>query len=342
MTIPTADARTKQFLSIELDHEWEDLALDGTTVVNFLGLFMVSASRRDIILTPRAEHSIQFIQNTNSLHATLSQVALTMQMTFRDAHEDLVRTCLYMDQIPEHIKAALILMKTASNDLLKKLLPYTLRNVDYATSEASTISKPILLRFVQVGKLIDEVVAVLSSTLSGMVSNIDDYYFLSEIEVYAIDVQAKWYQLVELFIKFSDIAELIRKNTKQNFVNPVQQAQNGNGFNIEADRMAHMRTFIPSTITIDQLTHLLRMMADTYANISNEYMITQVAQIGPLLNLQTNSMRTTNHRDLFQKTVAQSVKVARLTLAQRTEFTKADIGRQKEYKDFLLDTVVAA
>ncbi|CAF1047025.1 unnamed protein product [Adineta steineri] len=84
------------------------------------------------------------------------------------------------------------------------------------------------------------------------------------------------------------------------------------------------------------------MMADTYANISNEYMITQVAQIGPLLNLQTNSMRTTNHRDLFQKTVAQSVKVARLTLAQRTEFTKADIGRQKEYKDFLLDTVVAA
>ncbi|UJR19046.1 hypothetical protein I4U23_022177 [Adineta vaga] len=342
MAIPTTDALTKQFLSIELDHEWEDLVLDGTAVVNFLGLFMVSASRRDIVLTPRTEYSIQFIQNPKSLHATLSQVASTMQMTFQRAHEDLVRTCLYMDQIPEHIKAALILIKTASNDLLKKLLPYTLRNVDYATSEASTISKPILLRFVQVGKLIDEVVAVLSSTLSGIVSNIDDYYFLSEIEVYAIDVQVKWYLLVELFIKFSDIAELIRKNTKQNFVNPVQQTQNGNGFNIEADRLAHMRTLIPSTITIDQLTHLLQMMAHTYANISNEYMITQVAQVGPLLNLQTTSMRITNHRDLLQKTVVQSVKVARLTMAQRNELTKADMGREKEYKDFLLDAAVAA
>jgi len=265
-----------------------------------------------------------------------------MQMTFQDAQEDLVRTCLFLDQIPEHIKAAFSLIKMASDDLLKKLLPYTLRNVEHATSEASTISKPILLRLVQVGKLIDEVVAVLSSTLSSMVLNIGDYYFPSEIEVYAIDVQDQWYLLVEFFIKFSNLAKLIQKNTKQNFVNPVQQAQTGNGFNIDADRMAHIRTLIPSTINIDQSTHLLRMMAHTYVNISNEYMITQVAQIGPLLTLQTDSMRTTNHRELLQRTVAQSVKVARLTLVQRNEFTKANIVRQKEYQDFLLDAVVAA
>ncbi|CAF1237540.1 unnamed protein product [Adineta steineri] len=340
MIILTTDTITKQFLSIELDHEWEDLALGGTTVVNYLGMLMVSASRRDTALIPRSGYTIQFIKNTNSLHATLSQVALAMQMTFQDVLEDLVRTCLYMDQIPDHIKAALILIKTASNDLLKKLLPYTLRNVDYATSEASTISKPILLRFVQVGKLIDEVVAVLSSTVSGMVSNIDNYYFLSEVEAYAIDVQVQWYLLVELFMKFSDIAELIRKNTKQNFMNPVQQAQDENGFSSEADRMAHIRTLIPSTITLDQLTQFLRMMAHTYVNVSNEYMVTQVTQIGSLLNLQTPLMWTTNHRDLFQKTVAQSVKVARLTLAQRNEFIEADNDRQKEYKDFLLDTVI--
>jgi hypothetical protein len=342
MTIPGTSAVTEQLRSIELDHEWEDLVLGGPKAVNFLGVLMVSASRRDIALTPRADYSVQFIQNTSSLHATLSQVASNMQMTFQDAQEDLVRTCLFMDQIPDHIKAALSLIKMASDDLLKKLLPYTLRNVEYSTSEASTISKPILLRLVQVGKLIDEVVAVLSSTLSSMVLNIEDYYFLSEIEVYAIDVQDQWYLLVELFIKFSNIAGLIQKNTKQNFVNPLQQAQTGNGFNNDTDRMAHIRTLIPSTINIDQSTHLLRMMAHTYVNISNEYMITQVAQIGPLLTLQMDSMRTTSHRELLQRAVAQSVKVARLTLAQQNEFTKASIGRQKEYQDFLLDAVVAA
>jgi len=55
MTIPGTSAVTKQLLSIELDHEWEDLVLCGPTAVNFLGMLMVSASRRDIALTPRAE-----------------------------------------------------------------------------------------------------------------------------------------------------------------------------------------------------------------------------------------------------------------------------------------------
>ena len=342
MTISVTDAVTKQLLSIEQDRDWEDLILSGPTTVNFLGLLMISASRSDIALTSRPQHSVQFIQNTNSLHVTLFQVASSMQMTFHDAHGDLVRTCLYMDQIPEHMKATLMLIKMASDELMQTLLPYSLRNIDRDTTEALTFSKPMLSRFIQTGKLIDEVVAVISSTLSDVVTSIDDYYYLSEVETYAIDLQVQWYLLVELFIQFSDMVELIRKNVKENFMNPVQQAQDGNGVNIVIDRLSCLQTLIPSTITIDHSAHFLRMMVHTYVKIYNTFMITQVNQTGSLLALQTESMRITNRRDLFKTTLAQSIAVARLASVEHTEFIRIDIDRQKEYTLLLLEDVVAA
>ena len=216
--ITAAPFSIQQLVSIGPDRHWEDLILGGPTAINFLSLLMVSASQRDLALASRPGYSIQFIQNINSLHATLSQVAKAMQMAFQGVLEDLVRTQLSMDRIPEHMKAGLLLIKTASDDLREKLVPYTLRNIDLASSEGSAVSKSTLSRFVQVGKLIDEVVAVLSSTISSLLSNMDSYNFVSEVEVHAIDLQVQWYLLIELFMKFSERADIVREKTAKTFV----------------------------------------------------------------------------------------------------------------------------
>jgi hypothetical protein len=340
-TTTTTPVVSKQLLLIELDTGWEDLILGGAKFANFLGLAMVSASQRNLALTPRAGYSVQFIQNINSLHATLLQVASAMQTACQGAHEDLVRTQVSMDQIPDHIKASLLLIKTAPDDLRKKLLPVTLRNVDRAANEGSAVSKSTLARFVHVGKLIDEFVAVLSYTVSGIVSNLENYHYLSEVEVHVTDIQVQWYLLVQLLIKFSERADIIRENIAKNFVNSTQQAENGNGLHIEAERITHLKILIPATIAIDQSTQLLQMMAHTYSDISNEYMATQAGQSGSFLSLQTSSMRATSQRELWQRIVAQSVEAARLAQKRENEFMEASHERQKEYNDFLLDAVVA-
>ena len=131
------------------------------------------------------------------------------------------------------------------------------------------------------------------------------------------------------------------KKPQKPLCDAIQKAQVANGFNIEADRAAHLRTLIPATIDIDQSTHLLQMMIETYTNIFNEHMVTQIAQIGSFLSLQTNSMRIASQRDLWQRMTAQSVKVARFAQIRQNEFTEARSNRQKEYNELLPGAVVA-
>ncbi|CAF5191691.1 unnamed protein product, partial [Rotaria sp. Silwood1] len=117
------------------------------------------------------------------------QISSAMQTAFQVAHEDLIRIRSSMDQIPEHIKAGLLLIQTAPNNLLSKLLPYTLHNVERAANEGSAISKPTLERFVSVGLIVEELATLLLSTPSSSEENAD---YLMEASSYANDIKIKW------------------------------------------------------------------------------------------------------------------------------------------------------
>jgi hypothetical protein len=332
-TTSTTTTTTTTTLAPEVDREWEDLVLAGPTVVNYLSLFMVFASRKDISLNPSVEHTNQ----VRSLRDILSQISSAMKAAFQVAHDDLIRTRVSMEQIPDHIKAGLLLIKTAPKDLLKQLLPYTLQNVDRAASEGSAVAKPTLARFVSVGLLIDELVTLLASTTS--TPEIADY--LIEAHAYASDIKKQWDLLVQLFKKFSYRADITQQSISTSFSDSIKEAQSANNFASEAQRSAYLDILIPATIAIDQSSSLLNMMSTTYTEVSNDHMVNQIASNYAYLVLGVESARTTSQRELWQNTVSQSVKVARLAQKRHNEFAATSPKRHEEYSDYSKSVIAA-
>ncbi|CAF3973429.1 unnamed protein product [Rotaria sp. Silwood2] len=328
----TTTTTTTTTLAPEVDHEWEDLVLGGPTVVNYLGLFMVHASRKDQVLTPSSDYTINYIHNVQSLRATLIQISSAMQAAFQVAREDLVRIQNSMNQIPEHIKAGLLLIQTAPKDLLSKLLPYTLRNVKRAANEGSSVSKPTLERFVSVGLLLEEFATLISSTSSTSAENAD---YLIEANAYSVDMKIQWDLVVKLFKKFSERADFTQTSISNSFIEPADQVLNANGFNSQSDRLTLLQKLISATIAIDQSSHLLDMMARTYNDVSNDHMEDQITSNKAYLGLTIESVRATSQRQLWQNLLSQSVKVARLTQERHKQFAETSLSRQAEYATYL-------
>ena len=127
METTTTTTTTTTTLPPEIDREWEDLVLAAPAVVNYLGLFMASISRQDESLVVPYTYTVRHLNAPLSLHTALSQLASLMETTLKSAHGDLVRVQGSMSQIPEHLKASLLLIKTAPDELLNQLLSYTVR-----------------------------------------------------------------------------------------------------------------------------------------------------------------------------------------------------------------------
>jgi hypothetical protein len=319
-----------------VDREWEDLILAGPAVVNYLGLFMVLASRQELSLTPPANYTLKYLKS-RSLRVILSDILSDMQSAFKGAKDDLVRTRDSMNQIPDHIKAGLLLIQTAPNDLLTQLLPYTLRNVDRAANEGSTVTKPTLARFVSVGLSLDELATLIASTPSTPA----DADYLIEANAYANNLKTQWDLLVKLFRKFSDRADITQGSISNNFVDPINQAQKTSGFSSQSQRTGHLDKLVPAAIFIDQSSYLLDMMTLTYTGISNDHMIKQITSSDTYLNLGVESVRVTSERELWQNTVSQSVKIARLAQERHNQFVGTSPNRQSEYATYLQSVLAA-
>ncbi|CAF3379294.1 unnamed protein product [Rotaria socialis] len=326
----TTTTTTTTTLAPEFDREWEDLILGGPTVVNHLGLFMVLASRADQILQPAAGYQVQHIQNLQSLRATLTQIRLAMQNVFQTARDDHFRAQNSIQQIPEHIKAGLLLIQTAPTDLISKLLPYTMRNVERAADEGSLVTKPALQRFVSIGLLLEELVAVLNSTPSTP-TNAD---YLVEAKSYAADISEQWNLLVDLFRKFSHRADITQTLIKNSFIEPINEAQRTNGFNNISDRTNQLSKLIPASILIDQSSDLLDMMIGTYTVVSNDHMVNQIDAHKSALNIADEQGRGKKQRELWQNILQQSIKVARLAQERQTGFAATSVERNIEYDTY--------
>lgn len=327
---PRSPLRPKQFIAGELDQTWEDLVVSCPIIVDYLNLLMVFASNRNLALKPQAGYSIQYIENVKSLHATLAQVASAIKLISPDVNIGFARTHVNLHEIPEHLKAALFLVQTTPSDLQQQLLQYAVRNLQRAVNDGSAASRATVSPFVYVGQLLDEVVTVIGFTSSSQTSNLDEYYFLREVERYAGDVQKHWYRLVQLLVKFSDKVDLIRQSAHKDFVRVIEQAQLGT-----ADRATQLRQLVPAAIAIDRHAYLCQTVAYAYTNVSKEYMLPRVAQSGSLLSLQSNATRLTGEHGVWQSLTMQSMQVSRLARVRQIDFVDRSADRQKEYQAFL-------
>jgi len=331
ITTTTTSTTTTTTLPPDLDREWEDFVLAGPAVVNYLNLFMVLASRKDQALIPPSGYTVKYISGVSSLRSALFKISSAMEVAFKWAHDDLVRVRDSMNQIPEHIKASLLLIKTAPNNLLSQLLPYTLRNADRAANEGSAVSKPTVDRFISTRLLLEELVTLLNYT-SLSEGNTD---YLIEANAYADDIKTQWNFLLKLFQKFSERADITQRSIGDSFIGPINEAQRTNGFNSQSQRSDHLARLIPAAIFIDQSSYLLDMMVRTYTDISNDHLANQITSINTYINIGIESLRITSQRQLWQNIVSQSIKIARLAQERHDRFVDTGPNRQADYAAYL-------
>ncbi|CAF1595143.1 unnamed protein product [Adineta ricciae] len=331
-TTTTRTTTTTTTPAPEVDREWEDLVLAGPTVVNYLSLFMVLASRKDQNVTAPAQYTVKYLSNIQSLRSILIRISAEMRITFELASDDLIRTQISMEQIPDHIKAGLVLIQSAPNDLLAKLLPYTLRNVDRAANEGSSITKPTLQRLMTLGLWFDELVTLLNSTLAA--AAVADKNHAEETAAYAGDIKKQWNLLIRLFQKFSDRADLTQTSVSQNFIDLIDKAQKSNELSTQAQRKTQLDKLIPVAIAIDQSSFLLDMMSRTYNEISKDHMATQITTSNNYLKAANESTRAKYQRQLWQNTLEQSIKVARLAQDRQNKFAETSPDRQTMYSAY--------
>jgi hypothetical protein len=238
-----------------------------------------------------------------------------------------------MQEIPDHIIAGLTAIKLTSHEALSSLLSYTLRNLERAANEGSTVSKPTLNRFISVGLLLEELVTVLASTLNGT----DNADYLIEANAYAEDISTQWNLLIDLFKKFSERADITQSSIINNYIDPIDEALKTDGFSTPSQIAGHLSKLVPVAITIDQSSYLLDMMVDTYSKMAADDMDSQIIASTTYLGIAVESERATNQRQLWQNIVSTSVDVARRAQRRHDQFVETGPAREAKYATYLDD-----
>ncbi|CAF4981024.1 unnamed protein product, partial [Rotaria magnacalcarata] len=113
----------------DIDKEWENLMVSGPIAVGYMGNLMVLASKQDFPFRTPAGYVYRFIRYPNSFRATLAQVSSEMYDALMGAHTAMDSIQLAIKQVPTHVKTAMKLISSASDSMLKTMLPRTLDSI---------------------------------------------------------------------------------------------------------------------------------------------------------------------------------------------------------------------
>lgn len=313
--------------SPESDRAWEDLVLAAPSTVNYLGLFMVLSSRRDYSLLYPPGLTFKYISNNGSLRYSLNTLSSSMLSAFQYTLDDLQRVRISMEQIPDHIQASLVVIQSAPIDLLNRLLPYTIRNIERAIREGSVVSKPALQRFVDMKIFIDE----LARLVREIKPTADNGDFLVEANGYCVDLQSQWYLLISLLGNISNRTDLMQTDIAQDFVDIIREAHNQNAFQSAATRNIYLQRLIAMTASLDKYSEYLNMVMKTFSEIVETSVINQLRSNTLYTTTMTDALRVSIERQLWKDIINQSIRVARLTQARHNDFIARVSNRHIEY-----------
>ena len=98
------------------------------------------------------------------MRATLAQVANDMYNALMGAHTAMDQIQLAVQQIPTHVKTILKLLSSASDAMIKSMLPRTLDSIGRLANESATVANATLVRFNLLQDLLGEIIELSAST----------------------------------------------------------------------------------------------------------------------------------------------------------------------------------
>ncbi|CAM4765659.1 unnamed protein product [Rotaria magnacalcarata] len=157
----------------DIDKEWENLMVSGPIAVGYMGNLMVLASKQDFPFRTPAGYVYRFIRYPNSFRATLAQVSSEMYDALMGAHTAMDSIQLAIKQVPTHVKTAMKLISSASDSMLKTMLPRTLDSIARLATDSAYVANSTLLRFNRLQDLLAEIIELSASTGSSNEADIN-------------------------------------------------------------------------------------------------------------------------------------------------------------------------
>jgi hypothetical protein len=106
------------------------------------------------------------------------------------------------------------------------------------------------------------------------------------------------------------------------------------------DQTLFVVMLVESAKDIDRDSHLLFLMAKTYFDISNKYMIDQIAGMAGLLSLQNDAARDTYVKEVANESRATSTKVKDLAAERQRQYELVNFNRQEQYMEFIREGMI--
>ncbi len=124
------------------------------------------------------------------------------------------------------------------------------------------------------------------------------------------------------------------------FIDVINDVQNADLVLDENDRELFLLLLIDAIKEIERSADLLYIMSRTYYDVSDEFMMNQIANIHGLLLLETDSERTTLISQLNRSSSDTTMKIINLVRERQHEYTERNNFRQQQYIDFLSNWTV--
>jgi hypothetical protein len=144
-------------------------------------------------------------------------------------------------------------------------------------------------------------------------------------------LHSQWSQLTLFFTKLAEDTRSTAQVTTSEFIkriNIVPELE-------KSDRDFFVPVIAETVQLIERDAHLLYMAAKLYYDVSNEYMMEQIAGVSKFLVLQTDEQREHHLALLHNMTLINSVKVKKLAEKRNQLYHIRTAQRQIEYKEFI-------
>ena len=314
--------------------EWENLLLAGPMLVNRLSQLMVLASRTDVGLSLPPGYQLKHVSQLPSLRAVVQQLANSMQISLQRTHIEYNRLQLTMKKVPGLVLDTLLIIQTETLDVLDFILDERLTEVSNLVNDSSDTSKPLRTDYGKVHELIVEIDDVILHTQKQTGS-----LFLAEIGIHTKDIRQHSDQLNRLIASISSQAESMAVSFVVQFIWFIRTSILTGTILTPDTRAFILRMLVPKAIDIDRASDLLAMMMRTFFDVSEGYMMKEIAGSANQLLLPNDDQRRTYDRRLWKRFAEISMKVARLTQIREAKFVARNITRSAKYENFLITPV---
>ncbi|CAF1126038.1 unnamed protein product [Adineta steineri] len=335
-TLSDLNVDTQTLAQPVIEENWEELLVAGPIVVNYISNLMILNSKRDFSLKSSSpNHVYQYIKYPNSFRNTLAQIANEIYAVFIRAHSYMDGIQLSTQQIPKDLKTILKLLKSVPPRTIQALLPIALDTIEQIPKNIAKSANIMIKEYDSLTLLLQEVIAAMADTHAVNNSVLMNMNILVNATKELSKMQQQWSEIIRYQNILTTRVETIRETVLNELMDTIKNVTSTNSELSAAARTFFVSKMLDKIIEIEQDAHLLYIMAKTYNDISNAYIVFQIANVSKLLVLPTEDERQTAMSQLGETLLFTLAEISQIVLEQKQQYQQRNQEIQEEYKQFI-------